>query len=184
MCFRAVVNHHTQVSDAEKNTDAEQCVWKVCTDDMEGEEGLVWVELLYMKSKKITVFFCLNESVLYFFLQWFHLKGKSTKKCNANTFILTKPYLEEQRVSSCHVCLPDCLIQTRLTQSNVNERHWPPINVDASLNVRSNSCSLNCSRCRHVWAHKLRFIAFVLHWCCGSSECHNRCTRSTDRGLF
>lgn len=41
MCFRAVVSHHTQASDAEKNTDVEQYVWKVCTDDMEEEEGLV-----------------------------------------------------------------------------------------------------------------------------------------------
>lgn len=69
--------------------------------------------------------------------------------------------------SSCRVCLPDSLIQTRLTRSNVNKRHWPPINVDASWNVRSNSCSLNRARCPHVWAHKLSFIASVLHWCCG-----------------
>lgn len=120
--------------------------------------------------KKITVFFCLNESVLHFFWEWFNLKGKSTKKMQPKYI-----YFEEtisgraeklNTVSLCHVCLLDSLIQTRLTRSNVNKRHWPPINVDASLNVRSNSCSLNRARCPHIWAHKLSFIASVLHWCC------------------
>lgn len=138
---------------------------------MEGEEWLVWVELLYMI--KITVFFCflfqfstfsysgLIQRALHFF---------STKKmqCKYIYFEETVSRRAEKlnTASSCHVCLPDSLIQTRLTRSNVNKRHWPPINVDSSLNVCSNSCRLNRARCPHVWAHKLSFIASVLHWCC------------------
>lgn len=99
---------------------------------------------------------------------WFGSNFFNMKSKRSHSFLLFKwiggRAEKLNTVSPCHVCLPDSLIQTRWTRSNVNKRHWPPINVDASLNVRSNSCSLNRAGCPHVWAHKLSFIASVLHW--------------------